>query len=130
MKVQHCWQKNLWKGFHMDTWAFPLGTVAKGGKSTYLFWNQPIFQAKHLKNHPAFQKLNLACTTNSTAVDHFGKITVDPSFLCSLLLETLRKKEKFKLVLSPRLLPNQEHSGGWSGLPWVPGSSSGRHSSL
>lgn len=99
-EVQHCWQNH------------PVDRISHGhlGISSELWQREErahtfsgtnlFCQAKHLKNHPAFQKLNLACTPNSTAMGHFGKITVYPSSLCSLLLETLRKKEKIKFVLS------------------------------
>ena len=55
-----------------------------------------------------------------------GKITVDPSSLAAAFSSQdtqKEEKEKIKLVLSPRLLPSQEHSVGCSGLSWVPGTS-------
>lgn len=40
----------------MDTQAFPLGTVAKGGKRMYLFWNQPVLPSKTSEKPSCFSK--------------------------------------------------------------------------
>ena len=110
-------------GFHMDIWVFSLGSVAKGGKSTYLFWNQSAMPDKIFKKSSCFLKAQSSLYSKFYSCNgSYGQNYCGS--LLSLLpspLKTLRKKKRKNLnfCLAPRLLPSQEHSVGCTGLSQV-----------